>query len=522
LKNKELALKFINKFFPDAQAVIITGSSVNCKFVKDFSDIDLVILNNSIGYIYSELVHFDGVDFDVVILPVSNIELIIHNDIIIKRGKILHMLAKGEILIDRENIFSELCTLCEELLQIGPKPTTNTELKKLFVIIKGRIKDLKSENNNLIIQFLINEINQYLTSLFFALNNVWQGGARWNARLINEKFPLLANKILESTGCTDNEIKLKLYLDLIEEELHRFPEIIKGENVSFIENSTSKFYGINIPSKEYINFPMEFSKLKDLNASLDLVLIPNTDPTIDFTHIIILNSELLSVPNFLSYETKNYLYIPIENYSDISQLFDEEIFKFKRNLSKKSMELLLLQLNNSQNWNADNGIFLSMNLLLSFLRINNFGKEFVIQFCDFLVLKWSVYLNDNVPTTLNSIKKIQTTRMEIIQSFHDYYKKILTENYSSVYDSWDEIQLDDDYSILLIEFSGLLKLKINDFQNFGCWYKKSESENWPISQLEIIIWTEVLKSQFQLFGVTPNNLLLIPGVVSKIFKNEPN
>jgi predicted nucleotidyltransferase len=519
LKNRELALKFTEKYFPHARTVLITGSSAFKDNVEKFSDIDLVILDQSIAYIYAELVKFENVDFDVVIIPLSNLDSVIHNDIIIKRGKLLNMISTSEVIVDKDEIFNNLSVLCRKLFDLGPKQTPIHDLKKLYVIISGRIKDLKSNSDNLTIHFLVNEINQYLISLYFAKYNLWQGGARWNARIVNSNFPTLSELLIKSFSIRDGN-DIDRYILLLERELNNFTTSIKSEKVSLIESKSPNIYGLNIKPHDYVNFIKLFFELKQkLKCEYGLSIIPNSDSSIDFTHIIELiplkMKDEISVQELLP----DYILIPIENYTDLTEIYLDNLLSYKKQLSEKSLDILVNHLSNFNDWNQDIGIFHSINLLMTCFKINNFTRNDVIDLCDFLSTKWIVYSNDNIPTTLHSIKASYDNKDNIVDIFFSTYFTQLYQNYSPIILSWEDIELEDDYSLLLREINTLLKSDYVSESSMGSWYNKSKFVNSPVSQFGILVWSDILKSQFQLFGVTSNNLFLIPQIVARLFSN---
>jgi hypothetical protein len=52
--------------------------------------------------------------------------------------------------------------------------------------------------------------------------------------------------------------------------------------------------------------------------------------------------------------------------------------------------------------------------------------------------------------------------------------------------------------------------------NFGCWYNP-EKLDFSMSNFEFVVWSDILKSQFTLNTVTPNNLIIVTSIVQKLF-----
>jgi hypothetical protein len=504
-----IAKKFIIEMFPLEDTVLITGSSARSETIGIKSDIDIVVFKEKIGFVYSELVKFEGVDIDLIFIPIGNLELLLNNDIILKRGKLLHMIANGVILVDKNLVLVETISLCKQLYDIGPKSTPIFDLKKLVTIIKGRIKDLEVEKDKLVYVCLLNEINQYLMSLVFAYNNIWIGGARWNARLLKIQFPDISELILIGAEIENR----KIYLSKIEKLLNNLPKKMLFQNTSFLSDKVPEIYGVRFKVVDYLEFIK--TNYISVHSTNNLIIIPNTDPSNDFSHIIFNN---VNQSNFDSQTSSSgrILYTPIENYCDLSELYGTEIFEIKKKLLKIGLVNFRNFLSLESNWNIDTGIFISINILLTFVKVSGFSKKDVLNFTAFLNNKWSVYLNENIPTTLKSMQNTIELNEKILEHFWSKYEEKITESYYSVISSWEEMVLEDEFSQNLLDSKNKILEYVESSNNFGCWYNP-EKLDFPMSNFEFVVWSDILKSQFAINTVTPNNLIIVTSIVQKLF-----
>lgn len=504
-----IATRFITEMFPEEGTVIITGSSARSETIGIKSDIDIVVFKEKIGFVYSELVKFNGVDIDLIFLPIGNLELLLNNDIILKQGKLLHMIANGVILIDKNSVLEKTIALSKSLYDAGPKPASAFDLKKLVTIIMGRIKDLEVEKDKLVYLCLLNEINQYLISLVFAYNNIWDCGARWDARILKTQFLDISEIILAGSDY-DNQ---KNYLLKVEKFLYNLPINMLFQKTSFISDSTPRIYGVKFKIIDYVDFIKEHYKSED--TIRNLIIIPNTDPSNDFSHIIFINNNQLNFESQTSI-TGRILYIPIENYCDLSELYGTEIFEIKKELLKTGLINFHNFLSIESNWNIDTGIFSSINFLLTFFKISGFNKNDVLNFTSFLNNKWSGYLNENIPTTLKSMQNNIELNEKVIELFWLKYEEKISHSYSALIDSWEEIVLEDEFSLGLLGFKNKVAEYIKSSNDFGCWYN-SEKMDFPMSNFEFVVWSDLLKSHFAVNAVTPNNLVIVSGIIKKLF-----
>jgi hypothetical protein len=504
-----IAKKFITEMFPEESTVLITGSSARSETIGIKSDIDIVVFKEKIGFVYSELVKFENVDIDLIFIPIGKLELLLNNDIILKQGKLLHMISNGEVLVDKNLVLNETISLCKQLYDIGPKPTPIFDLKKLVTIVIGRIKDLEVEKDKLVYVCLINEINQYLISLVFAYNNIWNGGVRWNAKVLNIQFPNISELILVGSEFENR----KIYLSKIEKLLYNLPINMLFQKTSFLSDKVSEIYGVRFKVNDYLEF-IETNYTIAL-ADNNLVIIPNTDPSNDFSHIIINNDNQLNFEKLIT-NSSQILYTPIENYCDLSELYGNEIFEIKKKILKIVLVNFRKFLLTQSNWNIDTGIFISINILLTFSKISGFSKKNVLNFTTFLNSKWSGYLNENIPTTLKSMQNSIELNEKIIEHFWSKYEEKIKESYYTLVSSWESIVLEDEFSLNLLDSKNKILDCIETSNNFGSWYNSTKMD-FPMSNFEFVVWSDLLKSQFALNTVTPNNLIIVSGIVKKLF-----
>ena len=398
---KNNLIEFAEKYFPTYYALMVSGSYVNGSF-NEYSDIDLLIFTNEINYCYVEDFSYKDLKVQGVILSLKQIDGILTNDYRSGKGKIIHMISTGKILVDKNNYLTNLIIHCEELYLLGPPEKTLEELKLLKFTIITLLNKLKGGKEFEINVIYVMEIFEKIIILNLHYNKKWCRNGKYFAKeliLINENLYDRLIKSLQEFYINQNN---QLLISVVEENLLGFGEIpalntvskglisVKKDYLVLQISNITDFYG-------FINrfYKLHREKLKEINLH-ELVLLrkSNTSPynisvvQPDSTYLIIfekcdrINNNILkdisSMLNQLYYQREEKISYPIN--FEIESGFGNTIFNthIKNLLVKTSNIVDKIYLSESLS------LILSIEFLVLFGKIAFKTKNDLNTFCQYL------------------------------------------------------------------------------------------------------------------------------------------
>jgi predicted nucleotidyltransferase len=184
------ALDFINRRYPMAATVFLTGSSVD-GYGKEGSDIDLVVLTNSVDLCVLESFEEGPLKFDVFQLSRQHIREVLEEEGYNARSALLSMVVKGIILKDEDGVARGVVELAKFHLERG------YQLPDLFAVqqtenrIRRKLESLDDGKDLLLNIFLLNDAVESITDMLFLYHFQWLSTGKVKARQLKAIDPCL-------------------------------------------------------------------------------------------------------------------------------------------------------------------------------------------------------------------------------------------------------------------------------------------------------------------------------------------
>ncbi|MFH6987867.1 nucleotidyltransferase domain-containing protein [Flavobacterium collinsii] len=190
----EVAL-FVKEYYPSQYACLISGSYIDGTN-KEHSDIDVVIFVKDRNTVFNEMLCYQTLKIQAMIVPVHNIQEILWMDYITSTGAFISMIAKGIILFDQLDFLKYLIPHAKELKEIGCRPLSDHEVYMMRVKITSLLYDLMDTellNEQL---FTITQILDLVTEFKLKINRIWCG--KYKIQSLGELDKLFQHQLLES------------------------------------------------------------------------------------------------------------------------------------------------------------------------------------------------------------------------------------------------------------------------------------------------------------------------------------
>lgn len=163
---------FVNEYFPGTPHVLLTGS-FNTPFFNESSDLDIVLISNWHRDSFVESYDYNGLKMQVIVLPLYDMDGVIYRDVATGRGAIISMLAKGQILRDRNHLLERLKQQCCILYERGPMPARKEVIDRFRARATSCIEDIEGGEDFEEQVFTIMNAYNTILKLFIYKKGLW-------------------------------------------------------------------------------------------------------------------------------------------------------------------------------------------------------------------------------------------------------------------------------------------------------------------------------------------------------------
>lgn len=509
---------FLEKKFKNC-SFILTGSYVIGNF-RPKSDIDVIILSPDIAISYNEKIYADELDkfIDCLIIPKNRVIEDIEKSFASNSGALIRMIAKGEVLLDRESSLNSILELCNFYYEKGKDYQLDEhEIKNKCIKVSNAIEDLADSEKNIEKYILFSKIFDELSKLYCIANNIWQNNGK--ARL--SEISLIAPSFIEDfdnlTGRIFTKSKVdQEVIDILFKHLNKFHDfqniystrkgLLKNKNlIEILDVSPVDYKGLinlityhfNRKYRLYLkSFYFEYIdtqakallsfELSDYTAGLDKLDIFNS-----------IKSDILTSLN--SYLTQNFSF---------KSSYGGEILYYKYEEFKNKFAYVLTQHLHSKNLDYKNEDTFGISFLLAlyiYRTIDNNFKE-----------RFSHYMFENLlPSSydiraLKSYEELIFEKEKVVNHFKLRYQNNKS-NFNTFIKDYLITENDDeseeifDSSPLLLKLKDDMKKIIFDINNTEKDFFSYEYDNLDLNSIEdaeiFISYKKMLESIFNILGV---------------------
>lgn len=254
-KIKNSILKFLNEFYQNNYACILSGSYADGKY-NEFSDIDVLIFTKDRTVIFNETMSYKNLKVQAIIIPVQNIQELLWVDYITCKGAFTNMIYKGEIIFDTANFLSDLQSHAAELQKNGGRPLTSHEIYMARVKITSLLMDIKGGGDVNELSFSIASALDLLTELKLKVSGSWCGDGKYRARHIEALDPLFyaeMNNAMSEIYANKNKVPL---IEVVEKELSIHGGLISYySKANTLSNVSADYLVIEVNTENRLDVP---------------------------------------------------------------------------------------------------------------------------------------------------------------------------------------------------------------------------------------------------------------------------
>ncbi|KHE72126.1 nucleotidyltransferase domain-containing protein, partial [Halobacillus sp. BBL2006] len=211
---------FVNKFFPDCQGALLSGSVVRGEATKT-SDLDIVIFDDKISSSYRESSYEYGWAIEVFVHNFSSYKEFFDSDIERARPSMPRMVSEGVVLKEDRRIEA----LKQEAIQIldeGPKPWTEEDIRLKRYFLTDTLDDFIGSADRAEGIFIAQALSEQTAEFVLRTNRQWAGSSKWWVRALLQFDKELTQRLI---GAFDHYYRMnekEEVIEMVDEVLHPY------------------------------------------------------------------------------------------------------------------------------------------------------------------------------------------------------------------------------------------------------------------------------------------------------------
>lgn len=180
----EAANKFVEFYFPKAQAAILAGSAAREEH-NDKSDLDIIVITDEVETPFRQSYVEFGWNIEAFVFNNKNYMDFFEKDARRKRPSLPNMVLESIILKD-DQIINIMKEQAKSLLQKGPEKLSEEEIRDFRYEITNLLDDFEGETDYFKNLFIVSELVEKLKQFTLLVNGYWDSKGKYNVKALNK------------------------------------------------------------------------------------------------------------------------------------------------------------------------------------------------------------------------------------------------------------------------------------------------------------------------------------------------
>ncbi|HWO65946.1 MAG TPA: nucleotidyltransferase domain-containing protein, partial [Umezawaea sp.] len=182
------ARDFVVTRFPEALAAVLSGSASTGRRTP-LSDLDVVVIIGGPPAPFRETTGHGGWVVELFCNTVESFTTFVERETAVRRSPLLHMVAEGVPLLDRDGVGQRIRQDAATRLRAGPPPLSATELEDRRYVVTDLLDDLEGSSDHAESIFIATRLLTVVAELVLAVDQRWQARGKWLARRLRDADP---------------------------------------------------------------------------------------------------------------------------------------------------------------------------------------------------------------------------------------------------------------------------------------------------------------------------------------------
>ncbi|TDQ41584.1 nucleotidyltransferase domain-containing protein [Aureibacillus halotolerans] len=190
----KIAKEYVDTHWHHADATFIGGSHVASR-AKSGSDVDIVIISDTIPHYYRESLLLEGCPLELFVYNQGALQTVMVTETYAGVPFMSRLTAEGILYTDQEGIGSELLEQARLILKKGPHPLSQLDISSRRYAITDTLVDFEDDRPAIetiyVLQQLLHDIQEFVCRT----NGRWTGQGKWAGRELAETDPLFCQTL---------------------------------------------------------------------------------------------------------------------------------------------------------------------------------------------------------------------------------------------------------------------------------------------------------------------------------------
>ncbi|EEM10915.1 MULTISPECIES: nucleotidyltransferase domain-containing protein [Bacillus] len=197
MKAIDAAQKIIESQFPHCDVALLGGSIVRGEATKT-SDLDIIILDDSLSHCYRESFFSNGWPVEVFVHNFKTYKEYFKGDCKRGRPSLPQLVSEGIILKGEEGIVTSLKLEARQLLDKGPEKWTEELIRQKRYFITDALDDFIGATKREEELFIANLLADLVHEFVLRVNGQWVGNSKWFIRVLRKYDTSFAEEFVEA------------------------------------------------------------------------------------------------------------------------------------------------------------------------------------------------------------------------------------------------------------------------------------------------------------------------------------
>jgi predicted nucleotidyltransferase len=220
LKPGQIVNKYVSRYYPDADVVVLAGSAASGKAAKG-SDLDVLVFDRKTEDSYRRIDKKYGAVIEVFAVSIKHFPFFLEEARKSAIPSMVRMCLEGIVLVDRGPA-AELIEQAQAVWLEGPYPWTLDRMNQARYELTEYAADLIQGGDSAENPFIFNKLFELAAEFALRVNNRWLGVGKWAFRELTRFDPLLARDFVGATELFYKTGSGSAFVDLVNRMLEPY------------------------------------------------------------------------------------------------------------------------------------------------------------------------------------------------------------------------------------------------------------------------------------------------------------
>lgn len=217
-----IANEIRNRKHPESNSLLLAGSIIRNEGTK-YSDLDIVVIYQSLQRAYRESFIFDGVLVETFVHDPETVNYFLNNfDKLDNSSTLAQMIVEGIEIPYSTPLSREIKKVANEYIIAGPNELNKQNIDNMRYAITNLVDDIRDSKNKPELLGTMSYLYTSLSEFYFKANGYWAGSDKYVSRLLKKYDVNLEKKLFDAFSTAIKDVNIDKVIEIAEDILKPF------------------------------------------------------------------------------------------------------------------------------------------------------------------------------------------------------------------------------------------------------------------------------------------------------------